>query len=52
MENEQTIYYQYEANEEGVIIVINSSSQPFAQRQIPKEKVKSIRVGKTKVSEI
>lgn len=46
------IYYQYEVNEQGVIVALHSSYTPFAERQLTAEQVKHIRVGKTKESEI
>jgi hypothetical protein len=42
------IYYQYELNEEGVVIAIHSSDKPFNERQITLEQLKLIKVGKTK----
>lgn len=46
------IYYKYEANEQGVIIAIHSSSVPFEENAITLEQVKKIRVGRTNVTEI
>ena len=46
------VYYQYEANEDGVIIAIHSSKTPFEERQITIEQIKTIKVGKTKVSDL
>lgn len=46
------IYYQYEENEEGVIVVIHSSHEPFGEREIPKEIINKIRCGRTTVDEL
>jgi len=46
------IYYQYEENEEGVIVAIHSSHEPFNERELPKELVGKVRCGKTTVGEI
>jgi hypothetical protein len=46
------IYYQYELNEEGVIVAIHSSHQPFEEREIPKELINKVRCGKTTLEEI
>jgi hypothetical protein len=42
----KTIYYQYELNEEGLVIAIHSSDKPFKERQIPQDKVHLIKLGK------
>jgi hypothetical protein len=44
----KTIYYQYELNEEGIVVVIHSSDKPFKERQITLEQLKLIKLGKTK----
>jgi hypothetical protein len=46
------IYYQYEENEQGIIVAIHSSHQPFGERELPKELVGKVRCGKTTVEEI
>ena len=46
------IHYQYEVNEEGVIVAIHSSHQPFGEREIPKELINKVRCGKTTLEEI
>jgi hypothetical protein len=50
-ENNMEIYYQYEENEQGVIVAIHSSHQPFGEREIPKELVGKVRCGRTTVVE-
>jgi hypothetical protein len=47
-----TIYYQYVANEQNVIVQINSSSQPFESNSINLPQVLKIRLGKTKVEDL
>ena len=46
------IYYQYEENEEGVIVAIHSSHERFKERELPKELIGKVRCGKTTVEEI
>jgi hypothetical protein len=46
------IYYQYETNENGFIVKIQSSKTPFSTRSITSEKVKLVRLGKTKPSDL
>ena len=46
------IHYQYEVNEEGVIVAIHSSHKPFGEREIPKELINKVRCGKTTLEEI
>lgn len=46
------IYYQYEINEQGVIIGIQSSNLPFTERSVSALKVLKIKVGKTKESDL
>jgi hypothetical protein len=46
------IYYQYEADNKGIIVTIHSSHQPFGEREIPKEIINKVRCGKTTVEEL
>lgn len=46
------IYYQYEINEDGVIIAIHSSKEQFSERQITLEQIKNVRLGKTLENEL
>jgi len=41
------IYYKYETNEQGVIVGIHSSKEPFAEKSITIEQVRKIRIGRT-----
>jgi len=41
------IYYKYEVNENGVIVAIHSSKEPFAEKQITIEQARLIKVGRT-----
>jgi hypothetical protein len=50
---EQTqIYYQYILNDDGFIVGIHSSKTPFSTRSITLEKIKLVRLGKTKPSDL
>lgn len=46
------IYYQYEINEQGVIVGIQSSDLPFTERSVLPSKVLKIKIGKTKESDL
>ena len=44
----EKLYYQYELNEEGIVIAIHSSKKPFSERQLTLEQLKLIKLGETK----
>lgn len=46
------LYYQYVLNEEGFIVKINSSNEPFVEKLISEENVKKVKLGKTKPSDL
>ena len=46
------IYYQYEINEEGIIVGIQSGDEPFEERNISLEKIQTIIFGVTTEEEL